>query len=257
MLINNDTDWYAREAFWTQYKPLMFDHDRMADTGREVDLLLGITGLVPGSSLLDLCCGEGRHDLELARRGFTVTGVDLTDAYLAKGKSDAQREQLNVEFIRGDVRDFRRDNSFDLVFNWFTSFGYFDDPDDDERMIHNAFASLRSGGRLVIETLGKESVCLNFKEREWFQRDGYLILLEYRLVEACTRLENRWLFYPDKPEPSAKMTEARFSVRLYSAEEMCVLLGRAGFGRMRFYGDIEGNPYDHKAKTMIVVAEKG
>jgi SAM-dependent methyltransferase len=257
MILDSGPDWYKNEAFWIKYKPLMFDPDRMEDTAKEVDFLLGITGARPGSAVLDLCCGEGRHDLVLARRGFSVTGVDLTAAYLDKGRRDAAAAGLEIEFAAADIREFCRPDRYDLAFNWFTSFGYFEDPDDDERVVRNAYASLHPGGKLVIETLGKESVCLNFKEREWFQRDGYLIMLEYRLVDACTRLENRWLFHPDDPAAPGELTETRFSVKLYSAEEMGMLLGRNGFGRMRFYGDIEGNPYNHKAKTMIVVAEKG
>ena len=100
--------------------------------------------------MLDLCCGVGRHSLELVRRGFRVTGVDRTQAYLDLVAAAAKREALDLELVRQDMREFHRDESYDGVINLFTSFGYFEDPRDDQRVVDNVYASLRSGGVLVM-----------------------------------------------------------------------------------------------------------
>ena len=122
----------------------------------EVEAALKLLGLKPKGRVLDLCCGPGRHSLELARRGFAVVGVDNTAGYIAEAKKRAKSEKLKVEFVKGDMRCFRRLGAFDAVINMFTAFGYFKNPRDDRRVLENIHRSLKPGGKLLMEMLGKE-----------------------------------------------------------------------------------------------------
>ena len=256
MLIEDFERWFENPEFWEKYRPLMFDPDRMVDTPLEVDSMAAFAGISEGAKVLDLCCGYGRHSIEFASRGYEVTGVDITDVYLDSAIRDASEAGLKIDFRKEDVRKFRRSGHYDFAYNFFTSFGYFDDPDDDLIFCKNACDSLKPGGSFLIDTIGKETVALHFQRREWFKRDGFCIMLEYSVPDGWTHIENRWLFVSDSHDDPGILHETVFRHRLYSAVEMAQLLTEAGFSEVRFYGAIDGRPYDHRAERMIAVGVK-
>lgn len=256
MLIEDYEDWFKNPDFWVKYRPLMFDPDRMEDTGLEVTGIAELAGLKSGDAVLDLCCGEGRHSLEFARRGYKVTGVDITDPYLNQAVKSAKAEALDIRFLKQDVREYTEENSFDFAMNYFTSFGYFDDPEDDLIFCRNVCKSLKPGGSFLIDTIGKETTALHFKETEWFERDGFCIMLEYSIPDGWTHIENRWMFVSADHENPGILHETKFRHRLYSALEMAELLDNAGFSEIRFFGGLDGRPYDHRAERMLTLAVK-
>lgn len=101
-------DWFEDEEFWREFKPILFHGGRVEKTQEQVDRFEEFLGLRRGDKVLDQCCGIGRHSLELARRGYEVTGVDLCRGYLEKAREEAEKEGLNVEFVREDMREFER-----------------------------------------------------------------------------------------------------------------------------------------------------
>jgi 2-polyprenyl-3-methyl-5-hydroxy-6-metoxy-1,4-benzoquinol methylase len=147
--------WYEQDSYWTTFESILFNRKRIADTPAQVDHIIKLLQIEDGAKILDLCCGIGRHSLEFARRGFQVTGVDRTQSYLDKARQQAKTENLNIEFIKEDMRKFCRDDTFDVVINMFTSFGYFEDSEDDRQVVENIFRSLKSGGKFLIEIMGK------------------------------------------------------------------------------------------------------
>jgi len=201
--------------------------------------------------VLDLCCGPGRHSLELSRRGFTVTGVDRTAAYLDRAKKQAEAEGLEVEFVQEDMRNFSRPEAFDGAINMYTSFGYFEDPADDKRVIENIHRSLQAGGKLIMDTMAKEILARKFQERTWQEVGGALWLEERKIINDWTMTENRWILVKD-----GTVDEFNFSLRLYSASELSALLWECGFSEVKIFGDLAGAPYDHEAKRLIAVAKK-
>jgi SAM-dependent methyltransferase len=229
-------------------------------------LVLKLLEVKPGARILDLCCGPGRHSLELARRGCRVTGVDRTALYLKKARAAARREKLDIEFVLKDMRRFRRPGAFDGAINLFTSFGYFRSPADDCRVVANLLHSLRPGGRLVMEMAGREVLARKFSERAWSEQDGALLLEERKMTQDWSWIENRWIVIKgarkamgqsagrDRPRLSAQ--EFRFGLRIYSARELRTLLESVGFERVRCYGSLRGTPYDHTAERLVVVARK-
>jgi ubiquinone/menaquinone biosynthesis C-methylase UbiE len=131
------TAWYEREEFWESMAPKIFSEGHWKNAAAEVDSFIRLLGISPGAKLLDLCCGPGRHALELARRGFHVTAVDRTATYLEQAKERAEQEGLPIEFVLADMRHFRRPGSFDAVLNLYTSFGYFEHPEEDKQVLEN------------------------------------------------------------------------------------------------------------------------
>jgi SAM-dependent methyltransferase len=151
------SDWFEEESFWRAVYPFLMTEERLEGAADEVDSVLSLVGF-EGRDVLDLCCGVGRHSVELAAQGLSVTGVDRSRFLLGKARALADEQRVEVEWVEADARDFVRPDSFDLVLNMFTSFGYFDDPDDDRKVLRNAAESLRDGGNLLIDLAGKELV---------------------------------------------------------------------------------------------------
>lgn len=243
--------WHEEDNFWETFAPVLFHPKRLEKTKEEVDNILSLLKINPPASLLDLCCGPGRHSLELARRGFSVTGVDRTKTYLEKARKLAKKEHLKAEFIQKDMRKFCKPNTFDVAINLFTSFGYFNDPKDDEKVLKNVHRSLKQKGIFLIDLMGKEVVARIFEERGWFEVEGSIILEERKVCKDWSWIENRWILIKD-----GKKEEYTVSHRLYSASELSALLRECGFESVKIYGDLAGAPYDHTAKRLVLVAHK-
>ncbi len=251
MTKRQEKDWYDDDWFWETFGPTMFGQKRWEDAPKEVDELILLLGIKSGSVILDLCCGQGRHSLELARRGFRVTGVDRTTSYLSEAKKRAKADGLHIEFIEEDMRKFSRAEGFDVVINMFTAFGYFEDLAEDKRVLSNIFSSLRKGGKLIIDVMGKEILARIFCERDWQEQDEFFVLQERKVSQNWSRMENRWILLKN-----GRQYETKFSHRLYSATELLGLLTDSGFSCINIYGDLTGAEYDHNAKRLIAVANK-
>lgn len=246
------TDWYDDDSFWETFQSYMFDSRRLALTSAEVEQMTSILGLQSGAAVLDLCCGLGRHSLEFARRGFKVTAVDRTVAYLEQARASAAKENLKIEFVQSDMREFSRPAAFDGAINFFTAFGYFDDPADDAKVAGNLCDSIKPGGRLIVDVVGKEILARRFRERDWNTRDdGTIVLEERRLLDGWKRLENRWTRIRD-----GERRVSTLILRLYSGAELESLLRAAGFRDVGLYGSLGATAYDQNAERLIAVATK-
>ena len=243
--------WHEDNAFWETWGQTMFGRQRLAATTAEVDSIISLLGIKPDDSVLDLCCGVGRHALELARRGFEVTGVDRTRQYLEQASRQADEEGLKVEFIEADMREFSRPAAFGAVINIFTSFGYFEDPEDDRRVIRNMCSSLKPGGRFLIDMHGKESLARIFRERDWTEVDGGIWLQERRVTKNWSWMEGHWILLKGN-----ERTEGKISHRLYSATEIMALMVECDFSSVEAYGTLDGGLYDHTARRLVVVGRK-
>ncbi len=243
--------WYEDESFWKTFAPTMFNQERLDVTAEEIDQIIKLLDIEKSAKILDLCCGMGRHSLELARRGYSIVGVDLTHEYLTKARTQAKSEGLNIEFVRNDMRRFCQIESFDVVINMFTAFGYFENQAENKRVLTNIYCSLRQGGKLIIDMVGKEVLARIYRERDWHEEDGRIILLECKMRDNWSWADNRWIVLED-----GKQREFRFGHRIYSAVEIADLLKACGFSSVNIFGDLTGADYDHNAKRLIAVAQK-
>ncbi|MBN2312107.1 MAG: methyltransferase domain-containing protein [Candidatus Hydrogenedentes bacterium] len=245
------TPWYDDDRFWHLWRKWSFTEEIREAAVSEVDQVLALVEARPGAAVLDLCCGPGRHSIELARRGFAVTGVDRCRAYIDEAAALARAGGLDVEMVCADMRAFRREGAFDVVLNLFTAFGYFEEEEENTRVLANVFESLAPGGVFVLEVVGKEPLARNFRPRDWTEKDGIMHLRDTRVVDAWRRIENRWIWI-DGPERH----EFAVSHWIYSARELSELLRAVGFGGIRVCGDLGGAPYDHEARRLVAVARK-
>ena len=247
-----DKPWHDDDSFWETAGPVLFTESRWANAPQEVEAMVSLLGLSKGARVLDLCCGVGRHSLEFAGRGFEVTGVDRTATYLGEARTRAADEGLEVEFIQDDMRTFVRPQAFDAAINYFTSFGYFESEAEERQVLSNVYRSLKSGGVLLMEMMSKEILARIFRERDWREEDGMMILEDRKLAPDWSSLDNRWIIIKE-----GVRREVTLTVRQYSAAELSRSLVEGGFFRVDVYGDLTGAPYDQAATRLVVVAHKG
>jgi SAM-dependent methyltransferase len=244
-------EWFDNEALWRSTYPFMFPDSRIAIAPETASKVIKLTG-VRGKSVLDLCCGPGRHSVALAARGFSVTGVDRTEFLLKKARARAHAAHLEIEWVRKDMRDFVRPDSFDLALSMFTSFGYFDDRGEDARVLDNVFKSLKRSGAFLMDVYGKETMAKRFLDSSVESLpDGSMLVEKRRLIDDWSRIANEWTIVRQ-----GRVTRFAFNLNIYSGQELRQLFERAGFVDVKLYGSMDGAPYDYNANRLIVVGRK-
>lgn len=246
------TAWYEDPEDWMFRKTIIFNKNLMRLTFLEIDRLLKLIGNPhPNIDVLDLCCGVGRHSIAMAERGFNVTGVDITMPFLEIAEHNAKQQGLLINFQQSDMLHYCNENAFDLALNLCTSFGYFDNIEDDVRVLQNIHTSLKSNGKFVMEILGKEVVALTFKPQEQQEFEGYNVITTSQIINDWSSIQFKRLIRKDGVEREQLATH-----RLYSATEMKQKMKEVGFKNLKVYGNFAGAPYDSRAKSMIIIAEK-
>ena len=246
------TPWYERDDLWEKMGQKMFGDERMEMAVAEVDNLIQLLDISTEDRILDLCCGIGRHSNELARRGHQVTGVDRTKSYLEIARGTAKNEGLSTEFVHKDMRDFVREDSFDVVLSMFTSFGYFDDDNQQMVVLDNVFRSLKLGGRFIIESIGKEVLARIFRETSWSEGDYGIHLERRKPIDDWGKMQNTWILIAK----DGTRHEWNVTHYLYSAFELKSLLMTAGFEEVKAYGGLDGSSYDTESRRLAVVGYK-
>src|SRR5262249_36136349 len=135
------TGWFDDDSFWTVTYPFMFPETSFASAISDIPKIISLSG-ISDARVLDLCCGPGRHAIPLAKHGFTVTGVDRTSFLLNKAKAYADQESVSINWIQEDMRRFVKPDAFNLALSLFTSFGFFENLDDNRTVLRNLHTSL-------------------------------------------------------------------------------------------------------------------
>jgi SAM-dependent methyltransferase len=245
--------WFEDESLWSDFSGTMFSGRR----AEEAACLVTESPLLdfPGNArVLDLCCGPGIFLVPLARRGYRVTGVDLSPLMLKRAETACAGAGVGARLIAADMLEFTEPESFDVVLNVYTSFGYFEDPADNARVLRNAHASLVPGGQLLIDLMGKEVLA------GWIGRPqlvelgdgtGAYVVQRDTILDDWRRLRTDWTLVRD-----GRAREASITSWLYSAAELTALVQAAGFTDIACYGGFDAAPYDQHAKRLIVTARR-
>ncbi len=209
------------------------------NTRREVDFIVAAAAIQPHSQILDLCCGQGRHCLELARRGFkNVTGVDRSRYLIRLAKKRAQNEGLQVVFKEGDARNPRLpESSFDCVAIMGNSFGYFSNKQDDEKVLTTVGKLLRPSGQLVLDITDGAYMADHFDRRSWEWIDEHHFVCRERSLSADRdRLISREVIVHDE---LGVIADQFYAERLYTRDGIAKLLEKCGFRNVRHHGNAE------------------
>lgn len=258
MNIQVDDNWW-QELFDEIY--LLTDARSVDDeklTRREVDFLVETLELDKSASILDLCGGNGRHSLELSRRGFQkVTVLDHSSYLIKLGEKRAREEGLDTIFIQGDARNTSLSGqNFRFIIIMASSFGYFVNEDENKKILNEAFRLLMSGGTLLLDLPDRDYVLQNFKPYS-----------NHKVNEELTVNRERELgddiIYSRETVRSKKwgcIRDRTYCTRLYSPEKISDLLSSVGFASVSCERDFmnreaEGD-YGCMTNRMIVMAKK-
>jgi SAM-dependent methyltransferase len=247
-----ESEWFDNEELWRETFPFMFPDERIAAADDTVRKALGLAK-IKCRSVLDLCCGPGRCSVALSKRGFSVTGVDRTRYLLDKARTRARVAGVSIEWVRADMRDFVRTESYDLALSMFTSFGYFENRSEDENVLSNVFTSLRPGGVFLLDMMGMETLAKNYRPSSVDRlSDGSMLIDEHQIMDDWSRVRNEWTII----RKSKVRRKFIFHINLYSGRELREKLERAGFSSVQLYGNMDGDAYGSDAKRLVAVARK-
>jgi len=231
-------DWWRR-IFNSLY--LKTDADVVDDqkiTSQEVNLFSSILKISQDDRILDLCCGQGRHSLELARRGFKyVEGIDRSQYLIQKAKAQAKKEGLTIRFREGDARKLPYSpDTFDAVMILGNSFGYFETTHDDLRVLKEVHRVLKPWGKVLIDVADGEFLRNNFQPRSWEWIDKkHFVVRERSLSADGQRLISREIITNVE---KGTLADQFYAERLYTKESISNLLKTAGLNSTTFHGEI-------------------
>ncbi|MBG9940790.1 methyltransferase domain-containing protein [Brevibacillus formosus] len=241
-------EWFER-SFREDYVLVYRHRDDSAADGEIANLLERLPVKDTGR-VLDLCCGSGRHSRALARRGYEVVGVDLSPVLLQLAEEQNTYPQLS--FARCDMRDIPFHEEFDIVVNLFTSFGYFSTDEENANVIRNMAQALKTKGEVVIDFLNAAYVIDNLVPHSSKEVSGMLIKEERWIQDGFVK---KRILISD--ESSNEPREYMEQVRLFSAQQMIVMLTEAGFEKIQVFGNYQFDEYvAHESPRMIFYAVK-
>ena len=191
---------------------------------REVDFIEDSLGVVKGATVLDLACGTGRHAIELTRRGYQVVGFDLSLPMLARAAEEAEERAASLNFVQGDMREMTFEETFDGVYCWNTSFGYFEE-EKNAQVITRVHRALKKGGQFLLDVANRDFLAHQSPSLVWFEGDGCICMDEMQVDWITSRLRVKRTMMMD----DGRSKEIEYSIRVYALHELGRLLHDHGF----------------------------
>jgi SAM-dependent methyltransferase len=246
----NPAEWpvaFFDDDYLTIYRPQL----SAERTSAEADFLERALGLAPGAELLDLACGFGRHTIEMARRGYRMTGVDFNPRYLAIAAEEARAAGVEARWVEADMRALGFDDAFDGAYSYFTSFGYFSDA-ENEQVVERVARAIRPGGWFVLDVVNRDRILTHPQQRIWNQQsDGSLLMEEATLDLPSSRVASRQVLIPAGGGAQIVKT---FDLRTYTCAELSAMFRRHGLETREVWGGADGSAYSTESWRLILLA---
>lgn len=242
-------DWFINWFNSEQYLDV-YSHRDESDAKKIVDLIISTTNIKIGSSVLDAACGAGRHSIHFATLGYNVSAFDLSENLLKYASKSAEEKQLLINFFRSDIRTVELKKKYDLIVNLFTSFGYFDDDDDNFRFVKNAFNNLVPSGYYVLDYFNITQLKNSLIPFSVKQIGSKKIIEERKLIGNFV-VKNITI------EDDEAISNFKEKVKLYEVQFLREKLIEIGFKIYAEFGDYDGNRFsDLESSRIIIIAQK-
>ncbi len=239
--------WYQTWFDSDEYE-LVYKHRSEEEAIVLVETLIATLDQEPGR-LLDMGCGRGRHAIPFAKRGYDVTGVDLSKRSIESARQRARKEGVDISFLVADMRDSLFVNRFATVVNLFTAFGFFDDEYDDQKAVGAMCKALIPGGYFVQDYLNATKVRANFVPRSESETGAVHVVQERAIVGQ--RVEK---------EITISQNGERYvfneSVRLYELEDFERMYQQAGLSLIRTMGNYDGSDWHEDCPRLILISSR-
>lgn len=239
-------EWY-KEWFDSPYYHILYKDRDEQEAKRFIDQLLSFLKPAANVSMLDLACGKGRYSRHLAAKGFEVVGIDLSP----KSIEFARRfETDKLSFFTHDMRQPFRTNYFDYIFNFFTSFGYFNNEKDHLRTIKNVGFGLKENGTFVLDFFNSGKVVSALPKQEAKTVDG----IEFEISKSYS---SGHIFKEIRFHAAGKDYHFSEKVRAFQLADFQKMFSEAGLTLVEYFGDYHLHPFDEKySDRLILITQK-
>ena len=239
-------DWF-KNWFDSFYYHKLYRHRNTAEAEEFIDNILAYIKPNPGSNILDLACGKGRHSIYLNKKGYEVVGVDLSQNSI----NEANKSQNNkLHFYQMDMRNLSSEKPFDFVLNLFTSFGYFQNKSENIEVLNGVHSILNKNGILVIDFLNATKVIKNLVSEEIKNIDGIKFTIN-RLIENQTVVKKIGVL------DNSETFEFQERVSMFELNEFETMFEKTGFKLLNYFGNYQLDSFDpNSSDRLILVAQK-
>jgi ubiquinone/menaquinone biosynthesis C-methylase UbiE len=244
------------KTWWkTFFKPITADVMFKPRTGKqtklEVDMILKAIKKNGRLKILDLCCGEGRHSVQFAKK-HNVVGLDYSKDFLKVAKSKIGKSE-RLKFIHGDMKltsKYFSNESFDLAVSLFNSFGYFDKRSDDLKVLKEVNKVLKLGGIFVINTLNGSGVKTRLGDKKpthlGYETERNVFMLDHAYFdEKKMRTFANWTII-DARKSKTQIFRSKFGQNVYLHSELKSMLQKSGFKIVKTWGILSGEKFNEK-----------
>jgi len=240
----------SRRFFEESWPKISQGFESEAEAENEIAWILGHVRPPAGAQVLDAPCGFGRHTLALARRGFRVTGVDVSGTELDRARERARAARVAPTLVQQDLRDLEFAGEFDLALNLFSSIGYFSE-DEDQLLLERFCTALRPGGVLVLDTRNRDHFVRHLADEETYRLpDGTTVRIQNTLDLRTSRVHARWWL------EDGHRSLGESEIRLYSAHELYRRLRPERWSAVELFGGLDGRPFELDSPRLVLVVTK-
>jgi SAM-dependent methyltransferase len=245
--------WWANLFFGEKADPA---YDQ---TLSQIDFIEKSIPLNKNQKILDLACGNGRHAIELTKRGYATICFDYSQPILDIAKEKAQKINVNLEILQGDMRETQWNKEFDVVLNLFQSLGYFKTDEEDKKVLSNVFTALKDGGKFLLDVRNPDYIFPTIKKGN------------NAALKPCYPIHNRGSLKVKEEVVEPNIWKVTFDwqmggsvtrnywthVRLYNLNELTQMFEEEGFSIEKVWGDYDGSEYQPEiSKRLIILAKK-
>jgi len=218
-------------------------------TRAEAEFLSRVINCEPGAHLLDIPCGNGRLSMELARRGYRVTGVDLAREFIEEARRNAGSE--STQFVIGDMRQVKGNSIYDGAYCFGNSFGFLV-YQDMLKFLQGVRRALKPGARFVIETgMAAESILPKFETQSVHQVGDIRMTINERYLAEESCIDTEYTFERDGESETRPAKHW-----IYTTAEIRRMLEGSGFNVLNLYGSLKRKPYELGSEELFVIAAR-
>ncbi len=252
-------NWF-KKWFNTSHYLELYKHRDNTDAKKIVSLISKSIKLPIGANVLDLACGNGRHSILFARKGFNVLGIDLSPYLISEAnkklKSDYSSHKTNLKFEIKDMRKISHKSEFNLVVNLFSSFGYFEKDSENWKVIKSISDSLKSGGYFFFDFLNaaylqKSLVPFDVKKR------NHNLIIQVREVRGGFVKKNIIIIQNNQRSDYPLISNFYEKIKLYSINDFRKIFSKYKLNIIKTFGDYKGSKFNTaKSERLIILAKK-
>ena len=241
-----EKNWFE-EWFDSPYYHILYENRNKQEAERFIANMVRDLHIGPNAKILDVACGKGRHSRTLATFGFDVTGIDLSKNNIEAAK---QFEAPKLHFEVADMRCVYKREEFDYVFNLFSSFGYFEDDNDDYAAVKAFAGNLKPGGTLILDYMNTECTVKLLKSRDIVEREGIQFHVQKRVENGFIKKKIDFLVNGENHHYEEKL-------KVINHHKFKEMLHHAGLEERETFGDYDLNPFNPSSSMrLILVAQK-